>query len=353
MQLYEYTAHELRSLLRSGEVSAAETARALLERIAGTDPQLNAYITVLGDAALEQAGEADRMLKAGDGGALCGVPVGIKDNICIRGVRTTCASRMLENFFPPYDANAIELLRAQGSVFLGKCNMDEFAMGSSTETSYFGTVRNPHDLSRVPGGSSGGSAAAVAAGSAVVAIGSDTGGSIRQPASLCGVVGMKPTYGMVSRYGLIAFASSLDQIGPLARSVRDCAMVLDAIVKGDSRDTTSIMDAQDGFEARLNIDMKGKARRPAQGVLRSGRGRRGARRGAGSRENLQDRWGQLRGMLATAGRVRAGGLLPEHPRPRRVPTWRVTTASLRLPRTRRRPRGDVRQEPQRRVRAGK
>jgi aspartyl-tRNA(Asn)/glutamyl-tRNA(Gln) amidotransferase subunit A len=258
LQLYEYTAHELRSLLRSGEVSAAETARALLERIAGTDPQLNAYITVLGDAALEQAGEADRMLKAGDGGALCGVPVGIKDNICIRGVRTTCASRMLENFFPPYDANAIELLRAQGSVFLGKCNMDEFAMGSSTETSYFGTVRNPHDLSRVPGGSSGGSAAAVAAGSAVVAIGSDTGGSIRQPASLCGVVGMKPTYGMVSRYGLIAFASSLDQIGPLARSVRDCAMVLDAIVKGDSRDTTSIMDAQDGFEARLNIDMKGK-----------------------------------------------------------------------------------------------
>ena len=258
LQLYEYTAHELRTRLRSGDVSAAEASRALLGRVEDTDPQVNAYITVLCDAALIQAEEADRFIKAGGGGALCGVPMGIKDNICIKGVRATCASRMLENFVPPYDANVVELLRAQGAVFLGKCNMDEFAMGSSTETSYFGPARNPRDLSRVPGGSSGGSAAAVAAGSAVVALGSDTGGSIRQPASLCGVVGMKPTYGMVSRYGLVAFASSLDQIGPLARSVRDCAMVLDAIAGGDRRDSTSITDEKGGFEARLETGMKGK-----------------------------------------------------------------------------------------------
>lgn len=257
LQLHEYAAHELRALLRSGEVSSAEAARAMLERVAETEPQVNAYITVLEESALEQAHRADDLLKNGGGGALCGLPVGIKDNMCMKGVRTTCASRMLENFVPPYDANVIELLKAQGSVFLGKCNMDEFAMGSSTETSFFGPASNPHDLTRVPGGSSGGSAAAVAAGSAYIALGSDTGGSIRQPASLCGVVGMKPTYGLVSRYGLVAFASSLDQIGPLARSVRDCAMMLDVIAKGDRRDSTSIMDGKEGFEARLERDMKG------------------------------------------------------------------------------------------------
>ncbi|MFZ5974814.1 MAG: Asp-tRNA(Asn)/Glu-tRNA(Gln) amidotransferase subunit GatA [Bacillota bacterium] len=257
MQLHEYTAHELTKLLRSGEVSSTELTQALLERIEETEPNVNAYITVMAESALEQAAHADKLLKNGGGGTLCGLPVGIKDNMCIKGVRTTCASRMLEDFVPPYDANVIELLKAQGVVFLGKCNMDEFAMGSSTETSYFGPTSNPHDLSRVPGGSSGGSAAAVAAGTAVMALGSDTGGSIRQPASLSGVVGMKPTYGMVSRYGLIAFASSLDQIGPLTRSVRDCAMMLDAIAKGDRRDSTSIMDAGGGFEAQLERDMKG------------------------------------------------------------------------------------------------
>jgi aspartyl-tRNA(Asn)/glutamyl-tRNA(Gln) amidotransferase subunit A len=258
LQLHEYTAYELSELLKKGEASAVEAAEAHFAHIEACDRRINAYITTLRDSALKEAAEADALLKKGEGGRLTGLPVGIKDNLCTLGVRTTCGSRMLENFVPPYDAHVVEKLRGAGSVFLGKLNMDEFAMGSSTETSYFGPTRNPRDIRLVPGGSSGGSAAAVAAGMAAIALGSDTGGSIRQPASLCGVVGFKPTYGMVSRYGLVAFASSLDQIGPLGRSVRDCAMMLDVIAGGDARDSTSVTDPAPAFEASLTGDMKGK-----------------------------------------------------------------------------------------------
>jgi len=211
----------------------------VLERIRQVDGRVRAYVTVTEDLALQQAKEADARLARGDATPLTGIPVCIKDVICTRGVRTTCSSRILENFVPPYDAHVTERLRAAGAVMVGKSNMDEFAMGSSTENSGFFPTHNPWDLGRVPGGSSGGSAAAVVAGECLFALGSDTGGSIRQPASLCGVAGLKPTYGRVSRFGLVAFASSLDQIGPLARDVHDCALVMDFISGYDPRDSTS------------------------------------------------------------------------------------------------------------------
>jgi aspartyl-tRNA(Asn)/glutamyl-tRNA(Gln) amidotransferase subunit A len=208
----------LADALEKKEVSAKEAAGAYLEQIKETDGQLGAYLTVTAEDALRRAGEIDSLRAAGRAlGPLAGIPAGIKDNMCTKGVKTTCASKILENFVPPYDATVIEKLAESGAVMLGKLNMDEFAMGSSTENSHYQTTHNPRDLSRVPGGSSGGSAAAVAANEAAFALGSDTGGSIRQPAAFCGVVGMKPTYGCVSRYGLVAFASSLDQIGPLTK----------------------------------------------------------------------------------------------------------------------------------------
>lgn len=222
------------------EISAAELAEAHLERVASLDPEIGAYLAVTPDAAREQAADADRRIARGEAGPLVGVPMQLKDNLSTKGVPTTCASRMLEEYAPPYDATAAVRLREAGAVLLGKGNMDEFAMGSSSETSAFKVVRNPWDASRAPGGSSGGPAAAVAAGLAPYALGSDTGGSIRQPAALCGVVGLKPTYGLVSRYGLIAFASSLDQIGPITRSVEDAALVLNAIAGHDPMDSTSI-----------------------------------------------------------------------------------------------------------------
>ncbi len=221
------------------------------------DPRVRSYVTLTPDSAIAAANQADKRIAGGNGGPLTGIPVCLKDILCTQGVRTTCSSRMLENFVPPYDAHVVEKLAAAGSIMVGKSNMDEFAMGSSTENSAFFPSHNPWDLDRVPGGSSGGSAAATAAGECLFALGSDTGGSIRQPAALCGVVGLKPTYGRVSRFGLIAFASSLDQVGPLTRSVEDAALVLQEISGHDSRDASSAPLQVPDFRAGLNGDLKG------------------------------------------------------------------------------------------------
>ena len=240
MELWELSAYELSARIRDGELRAKDLVFSVLQRIREMEPLIHAYISLDEEGALRKAEEVDARVARGEKvGALAGVPVAVKDNICIKGGRTTCASKILENFVSPYDATVIEKLKAADVVLLGKTNLDEFAMGSSTENSYFGPTRNPHDQERVPGGSSGGSAAALAAGEAVLALGSDTGGSIRQPASFCGVVGLKPTYGRVSRYGLVAFASSLDQIGPMARNVRDTALLLKVISGYDPKDSTS------------------------------------------------------------------------------------------------------------------
>ena len=261
MNAKEITSLSLRQLsgcLRSGELTAVQAAEAYLASIRENDPSIRAYLSVLEEKAMGQAAETDRRRARGETlSPLAGVPVGIKDNICTKGVTTTCASRMLEQFIPPYNAHVIEKLEEAGAVMLGKLNMDEFAMGSSTENSFFQITHNPRDPSRVPGGSSGGSAAAVAANEAAFALGSDTGGSIRQPAAFCGVVGMKPTYGTVSRYGLVAFASSLDQIGPLTRDVADSAMVMDCIAGHDSRDSTSIRMDKLPYASQLGQDIRG------------------------------------------------------------------------------------------------
>ena len=261
MNAKEITSLSLRQLsgcLRSGELTAVQAVEAYLASIRENDPSIRAYLSVLEEKAMGQAAETDRRRARGEAlSPLAGVPVGIKDNICTKGVTTTCASRMLEQFVPPYSAHVIEKLEEAGAVMLGKLNMDEFAMGSSTENSFFQITHNPRDPSRVPGGSSGGSAAAVAANEAAFALGSDTGGSIRQPAAFCGVVGMKPTYGTVSRYGLVAFASSLDQVGPLTRDVADSAMVMDCIAGHDSRDSTSIRMDKLPYASQLGQDIRG------------------------------------------------------------------------------------------------
>ncbi len=244
--------------LRSGETTAAALVEAALETAARTEAQLHAFLTIDSEGARQAAAQADADLADGiDRGPLHGLPVAVKDNMCTRGVETTAASQILSGYVPPYDASVVVRLREGGAVILGKTNLDEFAMGSSTENSAYGPTYNPWDLSRVPGGSSGGSAASVAAGSTLVAFGSDTGGSIRQPASLCGVVGMKPTYGTVSRYGLIAFASSLDQIGPFTRTVEDSALALEAIWGHDPRDATSFAGAYPDPGASLGAGVEG------------------------------------------------------------------------------------------------
>ena len=240
MELTSLTASQIRDLVTHKQVSAEELVRAHLDRIEQKDKEVRAYLTLCPDRALAQAKKTDRLIAAGEPlPPLAGVPAAVKDEIVTRGVRSTCSSRMLENYIPPYDATAVERLEAAGACVLGKTNCDEFAMGSSTENSAFFPTRNPHDLERVPGGSSGGSAAAVAAGLATVALGSDTGGSIRQPAALCGIVGMMGTYGRVSRFGLVAFASSLDHVGPFGRTVRDVALLLENIAGRDPRDSTA------------------------------------------------------------------------------------------------------------------
>lgn len=257
MELKKQTLGSLREMLDTKQISAVELCKEYSDSIKAKDSDVLGYITVTEDEALKNAEKAQEIIDKGEAKALTGIPLAIKDNICTDGIRTTCASKMLENFVPPYDANVIEKLKAENYVLLGKTSMDEFAMGGSTQTSAFAKTRNPFDLSRVPGGSSGGSAAVVSAGLAPAALGSDTGGSIRQPASFCGVTGLKPTYGRVSRYGLVAFASSLDQIGPIANSAVDCGTILNVICGKDSRDATSANKPAEDFNAKVGNDIKG------------------------------------------------------------------------------------------------
>ncbi|HAB01019.1 MAG TPA: Asp-tRNA(Asn)/Glu-tRNA(Gln) amidotransferase subunit GatA, partial [Ruminococcaceae bacterium] len=258
MELYNKSAHELSKMLASKEISAVELTENVFAHIADTEPKVDSYITLNEEAALQTAKEVDEKRAKGETlSDIAGIPVGVKDNIITKNLLTTCGSKMLYNFVPPFNATVVDKLNAAGAVITGKTNMDEFAMGSSTETSYFKKTKNPRDLSRVPGGSSGGSAAAVAAGECIFALGSDTGGSIRQPASYCGVVGLKPTYSSVSRYGLIAFASSLDQIGPVGKDVADCAALLEVIAGHDVKDSTSMKREDLDFSSSMTAKIVG------------------------------------------------------------------------------------------------
>ena len=254
MELYSLSLKEIASKIKNKEVTIKEVLDSVYGRIENVENKVDAYVTLNQEEAYKRAEKLQERLENGENiGLLGGVPIAIKDNICTKGIKTTCASRMLENFVPVYDATVIEMLESEGAIILGKTNMDEFAMGSSTESSYIKKTRNPWNIEHVPGGSSGGSAVAVSTGMAYAALGSDTGGSIRQPASYCSVVGLKPTYGLVSRFGLVAYASSLDQIGPFGRSVEDTALMLNVIVGHDSKDTTSAnIEKKDYTKALIN-----------------------------------------------------------------------------------------------------
>lgn len=258
MELIQLTAAELSEKIRKKEISVLEAVKASLDQIRKMEPEIHSFVTVTEEYAYRRAEEVEKGIRDGRySGPLAGVPAAVKDNICTAGIPTTCSSRMLEGFVPPYPAEAVRRLEQAGAVIIGKTNMDEFAMGSTTETSAFGITRNPWDRDRVPGGSSGGSCAAVAAGEAFFALGSDTGGSIRQPSSWCGVTGMKPTYGTVSRNGLIAYGSSLDQIGPVAKNVKDCALALEAVASWDPMDSTSMKRQDLHFSENLTGDVRG------------------------------------------------------------------------------------------------
>ncbi|MCI9198476.1 MAG: Asp-tRNA(Asn)/Glu-tRNA(Gln) amidotransferase subunit GatA [Lachnospiraceae bacterium] len=258
MDILDLTAVRLSEKIKGGELSAVEATKAVLGQISSVEDHYHCYVTVEEEKALRQAEQVQEKIKAGElSGPLAGVPVAIKDNICTEGMRTTCSSRILYNFIPTYTATAAKALKEAGAIVLGKANMDEFAMGSTTETSYYGVTKNPWNPEHVPGGSSGGSCAAVAAREAFCALGSDTGGSIRQPSSFCGVTGLKPTYGTVSRYGLIAYGSSLDQIGPVAKDVADCAALLEVLAVHDPKDSTSVRREETDFTAALVQDVKG------------------------------------------------------------------------------------------------
>ncbi|MBN1364785.1 MAG: Asp-tRNA(Asn)/Glu-tRNA(Gln) amidotransferase subunit GatA [Syntrophaceae bacterium] len=257
MGLDQLTINELQEKLKNGEVSATQITQSVFSRIDAVEDKVHSYILLMKEEALAAAAQADKNIKKGDIKSLTGIPIALKDIVCTKGITTTCGSHILHNFIPPYNATVVEKLSQAGAIFVGKANMDEFAMGSSTETSYFGPTRNPWDLKRIPGGSSGGSATAVAADECIASIGSDTGGSIRQPAALCGVVGMKPTYGRVSRFGLIAFASSLDQIGPFTKDVQDCAIMMNVLAGYDPKESTSVNAEVPDYRQFIGRDIKG------------------------------------------------------------------------------------------------